>query len=79
MQQHAAEEKPVDRLEALNEALESGTMQQARRMFNALPPAEIGHLLESFPSTERKIIWELVDPKKTVKSCSKSTKSFATR
>ncbi len=61
MQQHAAEEKPVDRLEALNEALESGTVQQARKMLNALHPAEIAHLLESFPSTERNIIWELVD------------------
>ncbi len=49
---------------ALSQALESGTMQHARGMLNELHPAEIAHLLESLPHTERNIIWELVAPEK---------------
>jgi len=51
-------------LKALSEALETGTMQHARSMLNELSPAEIGHLLESLPLTERLIIWDLVDKDK---------------
>lgn len=61
MAQEAVEEKPVNLVEAVSELLESGTVQQARRMLNALHPAEIAHLLESFPAAERKLLWELVD------------------
>jgi len=39
-------------------------MQHARGMLNELSPAEIAHLLESLPHTERNIIWELVDSEK---------------
>ena len=42
-------------------ALETGTMQHAARMLNELHSAEIAHLLESLPHTERNVIWELVD------------------
>lgn len=57
-------EKTAIQLQALSDALETGTMQHARRMLNELSPAEIGHLLESLPHTERLIIWDLVDPDK---------------
>ena len=43
--------------------LASGTLRQAARLLNALQPAEIAHLLESLPRTEREILWELVEDK----------------
>jgi magnesium transporter len=49
-------------LEALREALDSGTLRQVRRQVNALHPAEIANLLESLPLPQREIIWELVAP-----------------
>lgn len=48
--------------QAVREALSSGTLQQARRALGALHPAEIASLLESTPSPERELIFELVDP-----------------
>jgi magnesium transporter len=57
-------QKTEDQILALSDALETGTMQHARGMLNELSPAEIAHLLESLPHTERNIIWELVDPEK---------------
>lgn len=41
--------------------LQGGTVPEARRMLNALHPAEIADLLESFPVAERKLLWELVE------------------
>lgn len=49
-------------LQGLSEAIESGTLQQVRRMLNALHPAEIAHLLESLPPARRELVWELVAP-----------------
>ncbi len=49
------------RLQAVQDVLQSGTLQQAGRMLNALRPAEIAHLLESLPLSQRKIAWELLD------------------
>ncbi|MGD8642702.1 MAG: magnesium transporter, partial [Chromatiales bacterium] len=49
-------------LQALSEGIEGGTVQQVRRMLNALHPAEIAHLLESLPPARRELVWELVDP-----------------
>jgi magnesium transporter len=57
-------QKTEDQILALAEAMETGTMQHACGMLNELSPAEIAHLLESLPHTERNIIWELVDPDK---------------
>jgi magnesium transporter len=57
-------QKTEDQILALSNALESGTMQHARGMLNELNPAEIAHLLESLPHTQRNIIWELVDADK---------------
>lgn len=47
--------------QALNRALQRGTMTQARRLLNAMPPSEIAHLLESSPPRERALLWKLVD------------------
>ncbi len=49
-------------LQVLNEALESGTFAQVRRMLNGLPAADVAHLLESTPPRERSILWKLIDP-----------------
>ncbi|MBE9567672.1 MAG: magnesium transporter [Proteobacteria bacterium] len=57
-------QKTEDQILALADAMKSGTIQHARVMLNELNPAEIAHLLESLPHTERNIIWELVDPDK---------------
>lgn len=46
---------------ALNRALERGTMHQVRRLLNAMPAAEIAHLLESSPPRERRLLWKLVN------------------
>ncbi|HED32602.1 MAG TPA: magnesium transporter [Gammaproteobacteria bacterium] len=53
-------EKTEKHMLALSEALESGTLQHAEGMLNALHPAEIAHLIESLPSHERSVIWALV-------------------
>ncbi|NIB41854.1 magnesium transporter [Pseudomaricurvus alkylphenolicus] len=45
----------------INEALNSGTFRQVRRMFNGLQAAEIAHLLESSPPPSRRVLWQLVD------------------
>ena len=57
-------EKTESQLKALSAALETGTMQHARRMLHELNPAEIADLLESLPYTERNLLWDLVDPDK---------------
>ena len=54
-------EKTENQFQALNLALKTGTIQHAARMLNELHSAEIAHLLESLPHTERNLIWELVD------------------
>jgi len=56
-------ERLQPRLERLNEALESGALDQARRMLNrGLAPVDVAHLLESTPPREREVLWELVEP-----------------
>lgn len=55
-------EKTEIQIQALSEALKAGTMRQAKRMLNELHAAEIAHLLESLPHTERNLIWDLVSP-----------------
>lgn len=50
------------RLERLSDALDSGALDQARRMLNrGLAPVDVAHLLESTPPRERNVLWELVD------------------
>lgn len=54
-------EKTEKNIQALSNALETGTLHNAQGMLNALHPAEIAHLLESAPPNERAFMWELVD------------------
>jgi len=55
-------EDTVDRLQALTDALQTGTLSKVRRMMNALHSAEVAHLIESLPPTQREFVWELVEP-----------------
>lgn len=48
-------------LKVISEALQTGTMQRARRMLNALHPAEIANLLEALPHSQRIIVWNMLD------------------
>ena len=48
------------RLQRVQTMLESGALQQAGKLLNALAPAEIAHLLEALPLTEREIVWGLI-------------------
>jgi magnesium transporter len=61
MSAKAVENSHDTRLERLQEILDSGTLQHAGRMLNALQPGEIAHLLEALPLAEREIVWGLVD------------------
>ncbi len=49
------------RLQFLRTALDSGALRPVARMMQSLHPAEIAHLLESIPPTERALVWKLVD------------------
>lgn len=56
-------EKLQPKLARLNEALESGALEQARRMLNrGLAPVDVARLLESTPPRERNVLWGLVEP-----------------
>jgi len=48
-------------LKVIADALQSGTMQRARRILNALHPAEIANLLEALPHSQRGIVWNMLD------------------
>lgn len=51
------------RLARLNEALESGALEQARRMLNrGLASVDVARLLEATPPKERNVLWELIEP-----------------
>lgn len=47
-------------LNALNQALESGTFERARRLLNNLPAPEAAHLLETSPPRQREQLWQLL-------------------
>ncbi len=55
-------EKTEKKIQALSDAMASGTLHNAQLMLNALHPAEIAHLLESQPPSQRLLTWELVIP-----------------
>ena len=55
-------EPPIrDNLHVISEALGSGEMRRAGRILNAFHPAEIAHLLESLPQSQRMFIWNMLD------------------
>lgn len=50
------------KLHSINEALETGGLQQVKRTLNSgLAPVEVAHLIESSPPKIRKMLWELID------------------
>jgi magnesium transporter len=48
-------------LDTLNDALQSGTFLQVRRLIKSLNSADLAHLLESSPPRTRQVLWTLVD------------------
>ncbi|MBX2882124.1 MAG: magnesium transporter [Granulosicoccus sp.] len=50
------------RVERLNDILQSGSVNAARTILQAMHPAEIADVLESLPQNQREVLWELVDP-----------------
>lgn len=61
MPQQGQQNHTLAQLDELTTALGSGTFANVRRMLNALPPADIAHLLESSPPSTRTVLWQLVD------------------
>lgn len=49
------------RLKAIDDAIDSGTLVQVQRTLNAMHPAEIADMLEAAPHGRRELIWELVE------------------
>ena len=49
------------KLDAIIESLNSGAMLKAKLILNGLHPGEIARLLESSPSRQRRLIWEMLD------------------
>lgn len=64
MGQNNDAQKLTAQIDTLNEALNSGTFVQVRRMLNGLPAAEVADLLESSPPNKRQILWQLIDIEK---------------
>lgn len=61
MTESAVLAKGKDNLQVVTEALNSGSMKRAARLLNAFHPAEIAHLLESLPQSQRMFIWSILD------------------
>ena len=61
MNAEVASAPEADRLVALHAVLESGSVVKAKRMLNALHPAEMAHVLQSLPPQQRKLVWSMVD------------------
>ncbi len=54
--------KRQKKIRSLNEALDSGALDQVARILNGgLSSSDIAHLLESSPPKERNLLWKLVD------------------
>ena len=54
---------PNQALSIISDALLTGTMLRAKRILNALHPAEIANLLEALPHSQRIIVWNMLDEK----------------
>ena len=50
-----------DHVQALSQAIDSGSLYQVRQMIKTLPTAGIAHLLESSPPKTRSVLWQLID------------------
>jgi magnesium transporter len=56
-----SKESQILKLDAIAESLNSGAMIKAKLILNGLHPAEIARLLESSPTRQRRLIWEMLD------------------
>ena len=56
-----SKESQILKLDAITESLNSGAMIKAKLILNGLHPAEIASLLESSPTRQRRLIWEMLD------------------
>lgn len=52
-----------DKQNAVAEILNSGSFLTARNLIRALQPAEVADLLESLPSSKRKLLWDFIELK----------------
>lgn len=52
-----------DKQSAVAEILNSGSFLTARNLIRALQPAEVADLLESLPSSKRKLLWDYIEVK----------------
>ncbi len=51
-----------ERLQVVEQALESGALAKIRRMLNGgMAPADVAHLLESSPQKDRVVLWNLIE------------------
>jgi magnesium transporter len=57
----ATDSNQENRLRRVQAILDSGALKEASRLLGGLAPAEIAHLLEALPATERELLWGLVD------------------
>ena len=65
-----------DHVQALNQAIDSGSLYQVRQMIKTLPTAGIAHLLESSPPDIRSVLWQLIDKDaegEVIQTCSMSS------
>ncbi|MDG2089637.1 MAG: magnesium transporter [Gammaproteobacteria bacterium] len=60
MAQSSDTNQTQEQLEALNEALDSGSFVHVRKMLNNLPAPTIAHFLESSPHKARETLWHLI-------------------
>jgi len=51
----------VSRLEQIQELLDEDSWREAADLLRKLPPAEVAHVLEALPLTQRQILWDLLD------------------
>ena len=53
----------IDRQNAVAEILDSGRFSAAHNLIKALQPAEVADMLESLPTSKRKLLWNFIDLK----------------
>jgi len=51
----------ADRQNAIAEILDSGSFNTARSLLQALQPAEVADMLESLPTSKRKLLWNFIE------------------
>ena len=61
-QQPTEEDRHVERLESVQEAIEARSLEDLRARLGGMHPAEIALVLESLPPAERAAVWPAVDP-----------------